>query len=345
MRKVNARKSQSFLLSCFSEDGDGHYAGIFTLSGELLQRFKLPARGHAISLSHSGRLAAVFSRRPGDYVYILDLQNYAVVTRITADEGRHFYGHGVFTSGDNYLLCSENAYESGDGVIGVYDIEKQGQRVHEMPSFGVGPHEIKLLNDQRILIVANGGIQTHPDLPRVKLNQETMQPNLAYIDISSGQEMHTHGLPNKWSQLSIRHIDVNPDGEVAVAMQYEGNPAKSPPLVARQRGEGELVLLDAPAKIQRKLKNYSGSVAYARDGQRFAVTSPRGGIVTYWSVGNGYLGYSSQVDVSGIASADGYFACSDGTGGVTQVQSNTLDSVLSFQTPYHWDNHLTAIHG
>ena len=46
-----------------------------------------------------------------------------------------------------------------------------------------GPHEIRLLPQGDTLVVANGGIETHPDSGRSKLNLPTMRPNLAYITI------------------------------------------------------------------------------------------------------------------------------------------------------------------
>jgi hypothetical protein len=55
-----------------------------------------------------------------------------------------------------------------------------------------------------------------------------------------------------------------------------------PPIVAIQRGNGALRLFSASEQIQRRLRNYCGSVAFDRDGQCFAVTAPRGGTTTCW---------------------------------------------------------------
>ena len=43
------------------------------------------------------------------------------------------------------------------------------------------PHEILRFPGSDTLIVANGGIQTHPDTGRAKLNIERMLPNLSYL--------------------------------------------------------------------------------------------------------------------------------------------------------------------
>lgn len=81
--------------------------------------------------------------------------------------------------------------------------------------------------DGSTLVIANGGIRTHPDLPRIKSNLANMRPSLAYVDVASGRLLQLQEPEPQWHQLSIRHIDVSPDDRVAVAMQFEGSPISS----------------------------------------------------------------------------------------------------------------------
>ncbi len=55
-------------------------------------------------------------------------------------------------------------------------------RAGEFASGGVGPHEIRRMPGSDVLVIANGGIATHPGSSRAKLNIPKMQPNLAYIE-------------------------------------------------------------------------------------------------------------------------------------------------------------------
>jgi hypothetical protein len=251
----------------------------------------------------------------------------------------------VFSADGSRLLCSENAYDSGAGVIGIYQVEN-GQRVGEFASHGIGPHEIKRLNHSNTLVVANGGIRTHPDLPRIKSNLAEMQPSLAYVDIASGQLLHKHEPPSQWHQLSIRHIDVATDDTVAAAMQFQGSPYQQPPLIALQKGTAPLQWLQAPSAVQKRLRNYCGSVEFSADGSQFAVSSPRGSLVTYWAKNGEYLGLHEQADVCGLAPDPQHrqgFIASDGRG---QLRSQQGSGFTSLQTANsRWDNHMQLIGG
>lgn len=56
-----------------------------------------------------------------------------------------------------------------------------------------------------------------------------------------------------------------------------------------QQGEGPLQMPLAPQDVQGRLRNYFGSVTFGVDGSRFAVSSPRRGLVTLWSAEGDYL--------------------------------------------------------
>lgn len=334
------------LLSCCSNAHGEHYLALSDTAGQRLWHVLLPARGHDVAVDRRQRRVAVFARRPGAFVWIVDLLRGDVLHRLSAESGRHFYGHGVFTPDERYLLCSENAYESGNGVIGVYDASANFQRIGEIPSHGIGPHQVRLLSDGETLVVANGGIRTHPDLPRVKANLASMQPNLAYLRTSDGSLLRRLEPEAKWHQLSIRHIDVSVDDRVAVAMQFEGRQHLRPPLIAIQDGEQPMRMLSAPSSVQDKLKNYCGSVAFSEDGLRFAVSSPRGGVITLWSADGNYLGAHAQADACGISrTQDGEndFFVSDGGGNILRIAPGPMVSQRHAYPGLRWDNHLFAL--
>jgi hypothetical protein len=203
--------------------------------------------------------AAVFARRPGTFAWIVELDKQQVIHQINAISGRHYYGHGEFSNDGNWLYCTENDYVAGVGCVGAYDAKRGFRRSGEIPSYGIGPHEVRRLADGRTLVIANGGIRTHPDTPRIKYNVDKIRSNLAYVDATTGKLLHRHEPPRKWHQLSIRHIDRTADDWIAIAMQFEGRQNLGPPLVALQQGDAELQLLSAPPLAQRRMRNYCGS--------------------------------------------------------------------------------------
>src|SRR5690606_30895384 len=110
-----------------------------------------------------------FARRPGTFALVIDVVHGRILYRIASAESRHFYGHGAFSSDGRLLYATENDFAGERGVIGIYDAADGYRRAGEIPSYGIGPHELRLLADGTTLAVANGGILTRPDLPRVKL--------------------------------------------------------------------------------------------------------------------------------------------------------------------------------
>ena len=262
----------------------------------------LPGRGHSFALRPRKHEAVHFARRPGRFALVLDLVQGTVARTVETPDGRHFYGHGVYSPDGRLLYATENDFEAERGVIGVYGAERSYKRLGEHRSHGIGPHEIALLSDGETLVVANGGIATHPNLPRVKLNLPTMAPSLCYVDRRSGALRRELVLDPALHRLSIRHLAVGPEDTVAVAMQYEGPAHDRVPLVALQRGGGPLHLLQGPGSVLRAMKNYCGSVCFDPAGGTIAVSAPRGNLVTFWDVGTGrYLSSATVADGCGVA--------------------------------------------
>ena len=160
------------------------------------------------------------------------------------------------------------------GVVGVYDAVNDYRRIGELKSHGIGPHDIRLLSDGETLVVANGGIATRPDLPRVKLNLPTMAPSLCLVDRRAGTLLQERRLAPALHQLSIRHLAVGPEDTVAVAMQYEGPAGDLIPLVAVWRADEGLRLLRGPAADLRAMKHYCGSVCFDPSGRTIAASAP-----------------------------------------------------------------------
>jgi hypothetical protein len=339
---ANAVESHSYA-SAFTDLNDQHFVGLFSSAGKLIKSHKTPSRGHAATFSKDGRLAVFFARRPGTWMLVLEVLTGTVLAEIESVSGRHFYGHGVFNQDQSLLFATENDYENARGVIGVYDVLQNFKRVHELPSYGVGPHELALLSDGQTLVVANGGIETHPDYGRIKLNLETMSSRLTYINTVSGQEL-AHVLPPN-HKLSLRHLAVNHIDEVVVGAQFQGGGEKDYPLIFRHKqGETLKALSGQPLKNLRQLDNYIASVTFSPDGQQVVSSSPRGDRVSIWDVNTGWLDDIKVPDVGGIAqtSLANHVLLSSGNGRLylLSLLNNELKELPSHT--HRWDNHLVG---
>ena len=320
----------------------------FTWDGSSFVELPMPGRGHSFAVRPGGCTAVHFARRPGRFASVVDLTHGTIARTVETPDGRHFYGHGVYSPDGRLLYATENDFEGERGVIGVYDAARGCTRVGELPSHGIGPHEIALLSDGETLVVANGGIATHPDLPRVKLNLPTMAPSLCHIDRQSGALRRELTLDPALHRLGIRHLAVSPDDTVVVAMQYEGPSRDRVPLVALQRGEGRLRFLDGPHSVLRAMKNYCGSVCFDPGGRTIAVSAPRGNLVTFWDVGTGrYLSSAKVSDGCGVApgAKPREFLASSGLGGVVVIDARSGAArplAVGGLEAARWDNHLVA---
>jgi len=343
------------------------------------QLFKtaLPARAHDVSLHPHKNELVVFARRPRHFILILDAISGQVLQRIETAQNRPLYGHGVFSLDGQFLYLSANDLDAKQGVIMVLDTSDHYRQVAEFSAGGIGTHEICLLRDGKTLLAANGGILTHPETGRSKLNLESMTPALTYLDTQSGRVIDDYRLDEKYHQLSIRHLDVNQNDSVCFAMQYQGSRHHRLPLVGFHCGEEQLQLAQIPSPVLVQMKNYCGSVCADASGELFAVSSPRGNLITTWNAQGEFVESLNLADGCGIAKShqNSGFYLSSGKGEIhhysalkntsnirakdlgtnsplktattspkisKSLANSAQSDLLTHFNHYHWDNHLLS---
>lgn len=329
-------------------DTSGSYAiGIFDEAGQEYARIGLPDRGHGIAISPDRQTLVTFARRPGTFALVVRPFETAEPQLITSETGRHFYGHGTFSADGRLLYAVENDYVGNRGLLGVYDVTgRTAHRIGEIETGGIGPHEVLLCPDGKSLVVANGGILTHPDQPREKLNLDTMQPSVAFIDCATGDLTVQHRLHASLHQLSLRHMTIDARGRSWVGAQYEGAETDTPPLVAHFSQDQAITLCELPDNLTGQLANYIGSVTANASGDVIATSAPRAGKVVFWNAGNGQcIGSANIPDACGVAPIDrSSFMISDGLGGMSFLETpGDTPLVLARSPGTSWDNHMSAL--
>ncbi len=330
--------SPSYLSAAALSDGTYALCGIDDALNVTF-RLPLPARGHAAAAHPVRPEAVAFARRPGTFAVVIDCRTGAQMAMLDAPNGRHFSGHGTFSSDGDLLFTTENDYEAGRGVIGVWDVTAGYSRVAEWDSGGIGPHDIQRLPTSDILVVANGGIDTHPDTGRTKLNIPTMRSYLSYI--ADGQIIESAELPAHMHKNSIRHLAVSDQGQVAFGMQWQGNGVAETLVGIHSLGE-DPVLMRADSNQMRDMHGYVGSIAFSADRRIIAVTSPRGGMIQQYDVTKAQITAEQSIpDVCGIAGKTDGFMATSGNGEITQLQhdGNHRSAVAAMR----WDNHLVPV--
>ncbi len=330
-----------------ARDGNGQHS-IRVFSADRVRETIIPLsyRAHDVALRPDSPEIAVFDRRPGQRLTIFDWQNPGKLITVLNDPQRHFYGHGVFSADGRWLYTTENNMSSLSGVIGIYDAKRNYRRVGEWPLELPGPHEIKLMPDGNTLVIAVGGIQTHPDRGRATINPDNLQPALIYLDRNTGKILEQQLFID--TALSIRHLDVSDEGLVAIGMQYQGENDEALPLAAlHSRGE-RLQEIKAEPQHWLSFNGYVASVALLPEAGTLALTSPRGNKLALVDIGSSTLmSLIHNRDCAGLSAINGKnLAISNGLGEVQVLacrngRGSELNRIQYLDC--HWDNHMIAI--
>ncbi len=319
---------------------DGAYgAAILSEAGKILHTVALPERGHDIAHDPGSGRSVVFARQPGTFFVAFDHAGRTPPVTVQSIAGRHFFGHGVFSPDGALLYATENDFDAAAGVVGVYDVTGGFARIGEFPTYGVGPHELLLLGDGKTVAIANGGIETHPDFGRAKLNIATMKPSFVLVDRLTGDLVEKHELPPALHQLSIRHMDTDQAGAVWFGCQHEGPATEKPALVGRALRGRELELIGMEPDVLAGFRNYVGSVAANREAGTLAVTSPQGNAYAVIDTASGkVVGTQRLTEVCGVAPDRAGFLVTTGTGAVVEPDGKVAEDV-----EHVWDNHVLRI--
>ena len=278
------------------------------------------------------RIAAP-SRRPGSELYVFDIENRETHV-IPSQPGRHFFGHGTYSHDGRLYYTTENDYEGERGLIGVYDVEHGYKHLTEWDAGGIGAHQLKLSPNGKEIVVSNGGILTHPDMGRAKLNLDTMRPNITRLDVVTGTILSQHEIAEDLHQLSIRHMDIAKDGTVYVGMQDQEKNRRDVPLVWKLDHD-ELMPMEEPKQGWQIFNGYVGSVCTDKTGKSLCVSSPRGNTVHVWNDG---VHQSIYKDVCGVAAAQKEgFLFTTGQGKIIHQDGSSKKHNMRF------DNHCTAV--
>ncbi len=335
--------SPAFLAA--AKETDGSFA-LYGLRADGLDAFRvpLPARGHAGAAHPTRPEAVAFARRPGAFALVIDCLDGRLLATLTPPEGQYFNGHGTYSADGTVLYTVENIAATSEGVLGLWSRADDWQRIGQVPTGGIGPHDLLRLADGTGLVVANGGLITDPQTGDETGNLATMRPSLSYVS-NDGSLLDQLTLPDL-AHNSIRHLAQRPDGLVAFAMQWQGEPNPEAPLLGLHQRGAAAVLLSAPSTEQALMKGYAASVALDPTGNRVAISSSKGGRLHLFTVAeraedSAFRAALPRGDVSGLAASAAGMIATDGFGGVLALTDDQLTPLA--RAPRAWDNHIVAL--
>lgn len=342
---IRTSKLNGTLMSAFENvRGDQFVGGVRLDNGEVFGA-PVPMRAHGCAIHPLDvNRTLFFARRPGTQAFEFDHSMQRARRVFETPAGRHLAGHGMFSKDGAHLFTPEHDYEHARGVIAVRDT-RDYRIVAEIDTHGIDPHEVAWLPGHARLLVANGGIMTHPRSFRRKLNIPTMDPSLCVIDASTGQCLEQWRLPDH--QLSIRHLSVSEDGRAVAALQYEGDPARMHSVASIYHPGKGLTMLDAPLAQRERFRAYAASVSLSTAADVIAVACPYGNGIACWSLHDEqFAEFIESTEPYGVAAlADGHIAMSQrgGEGYVFAHERHKQAINLHTRSPIRWDDHWVTV--
>lgn len=332
---------QPVLLSARDNAQGEHFAVGYTLVGEQLFATQVAERCHDICVHPFLPLAVFTGRRPSTESYLIDLQTGRLEQTFVTPANRHFQGHAVFDARGERLYSTENdTDEPGRGVIGVWQLDtaQRLQRVDDLSSHGVGPHQLLWMPDGKTLVVANGGIRTESG-SREELNLDAMEPSLVLMN-TAGECLSKEFLAD--SMNSIRHLAVADDGTVIAVQQYQGALQERIDLLAVKRPQQAFQVFPVAEPQRKQMQQYAASVAIHDELRLVAMSAPRGARIFIWDLDSAELRLDAPFpDCAGVAAnADGFVV----TSGVGRCRAYDCRSANISMQPLDlpaglWDNH------
>lgn len=339
-----------FLSACLGRRSTGRNgdfeAAALDASGRVVDQTVLKMRAHEIALHPSKRLCLATGRQPGRFSTMIDLASSAAKFDLALDPAYEFNGHAVFLGLGEELVASEEHVESSLGRLSFYD-SADGRWLRSWSSHGIEPHELLVDAGRRRVIVANGGILQRQSVGAVA-------SSIAILALDDGKLLGKIALPEELNSLSMRHLALSVQGDVAIAMQDQDAQSDLRPLVAVMDVSGQLRFLDIPRDIAETTRGYIGSIAIDSASRVTCATSPKGNVAMFWSFEDDrWLGAVRIADGCGVAPAGrpGAFVITGGRGDILLVE--TLDAADALTAPsatilaqdpnWQWDNHLSLM--
>jgi hypothetical protein len=331
------------LLSAFENGSGEQYIGGVELANRQVFGARIGMRAHGCTVDpRDPQRVVFFARRPGTDAFELRLDSRRARQVFTTPPGRHLAGHGVFSRDGQWLLTPEHDYATPAGVLSVRDT-RDFKVVAEIDARGIDTHEIAWLPNGRLL-VANGGILTHPRSFRRKLNIPSMDPSLCVLDVGRNECVEQWRLPDHL--LSIRHLAVASNGCAAVGLQYEGERQHAPAVAAWYRPGSGLTLLGIPPRQSPRLRAYVASVVISEPADVIVAACPLGNGFGCWSLQHReYAGFHEVGEVYGLASLPDGAVLASRRDGSAYLLARTSARELSFDRSalIHWDDHWLAL--
>lgn len=214
----------------------------------------------------------------------VDLLQGGVVRTVDTEPTQHFYGHGAWSADASLLYATEAVLDGKSGVVAVRDGQTMA-RLGTFPTYGHSPHDCRLIDDGRVLVITNGG----GDLG------SGHRPNVAYVDVQSEALLDQVVFDNE--RINAGHLGLSDDKDlVVVSAPRDGLDKDLPGAISFRPLGGEVIPMKGPEEVLQRMTSETLSLALHEPTHVVAATNPAGDLVTFWDYRTGTLVGSLPMD-------------------------------------------------
>jgi len=228
---ARAEGRTTYLSSGLLGDGTPLLCGLSDF-GTRTYHINVPNPGHGGAAHPRRQEAVVFPVGSDPVGLIIDTDRGTDSAWITLPHGRHFSGHGAFSSDASRLYAPEIETRSSLGFIGIWDTTNGYRRLGAFPSGGYAPHDVLLLHRWGVIALAHEGTERH-------------RANISYID-PAGRLLERFDLPAGLESVKIEHLALTTEGNLAFTMQGKNETSANHPTLGVRRESGRLDLFVGP---------------------------------------------------------------------------------------------------
>lgn len=244
--------------------------------------------GFALHPTSFDRVAVFEKHGPG--ACEVDLRARAVVRAIPTTAARSYYGHGAYAPDGATLYATETVRADRRGVLVARDAATLAE-LGEVPTHGLAPHDCALIEEGRVMVVANGG---------GAVGDDKNPPCVTWVELSSGRLLDRMTLASP--RYNAGHFALSPRGDLAlVSAPRDGlaRPEQHRGALTLRPAGGSARTVEDPARVVDRMLGETLSVAFA--GEVVVATSPSGDMVSFWRVDGTCLGAMAMRTPRGVA--------------------------------------------
>ncbi len=261
---------------------------------------------------------------------------------VKASLGMMFSGHGCFNHDGSIFVTSETDPKAETGLLCIRD-GRTLKVIDIIPSGGVYPHEIKFLDQDKVLAVANGGF-------------EFKNTNFCFIDMSTHKVIESHAPPKLGP--GVRHFAMNDHGEFLAGSwsRYGNAESKAEPaaeMMFGKRGvQGKLSISAPDAELAKKFKGQASqylSILWHKPTNSVIATVTSADVVVISDMSSGKVKQVLQKKNptgSAVCLDENLVVISDGGGKLQFLDMKTLDwkHSLEIDGTKLTGSHMTIVH-